>query len=115
MSTVETPFVLSASAVARVAALLAVDPTHKALRVAVLSGGCNGFQYQFTLEPHPTREEGDHLIQQDGAVVVVDPGSLDLLRGAELHYTENLMGASFTVRNPNARSACGCGVSFSVE
>jgi len=84
-----------------------------ALRVAVLAGGCSGFQYKFELDeaPHPD----DLIIERDGARVLVDPASLDLLSGAELHYANELMGSYFTVRNPNATSACGCGTSFSID
>ena len=76
------------------------------LRLAVEAGGCSGFQYRFDLT------EADDLVV--GGRVFVDPVSLDLLRGAELDWAEELIGAHFTVRNPVAVSGCGCGVSFSV-
>ena len=84
-----------------------------ALRVAVLAGGCNGFQYRFELDD--ATQDGDVVIEQAGARVLIDPASLDLLAGAELDYAEELMGSYFAVRNPNAKSACGCGTSFSVD
>jgi iron-sulfur cluster assembly accessory protein len=84
-----------------------------ALRVAVLAGGCSGFQYKFALDEAP--RDDDLVIERDGARVLVDPASLDLLGGAELHYANELMGSYFTVRNPNATSACGCGTSFSID
>jgi len=84
-----------------------------ALRVAVLAGGCNGFQYRFELDD--ATQDDDMVIEQAGARVVIDPVSLDLLAGAELDYAEELMGSYFAVRNPNAKSACGCGTSFSVD
>lgn len=84
-----------------------------ALRVAVLAGGCSGFQYKFGLDAAPAPD--DLVIERDGARVFIDPASLDLLAGAELDYTDQLMGSHFTVRNPNASSACGCGTSFAVD
>lgn len=82
------------------------------LRVSVEAGGCSGFQYRFALDDTPAAE--DH-VQDDGAArVFVDPVSLDLLRGAELDWTDELIGAHFAVRNPQAVSGCGCGVSFSI-
>lgn len=83
------------------------------LRVSVLAGGCNGFQYKFALD-HESRSD-DIVIPAGTVRVVVDPASMDLLNGAELHFDDSLMGAHFTVRNPNAASSCGCGTSFSVE
>ncbi len=84
-----------------------------ALRLAVLAGGCSGFQYQFALEQ--TRAEDDLVVERDGAVLLVDPASVELLGGAELDFTDELMGSHFAVKNPNAASGCGCGSSFSVE
>lgn len=83
------------------------------LRLAVLAGGCSGFQYRFALEKVPA--EDDLVVERDGAVLLVDPASIELLAGAELDYTDELMGSHFAVRNPNAASGCGCGSSFSVE
>ncbi len=84
-----------------------------ALRVAVLAGGCSGFQYRFELDAE--RQADDLVIERAGARVLVDPVSLDLLAGGELDFTDELMGSHFAVRNPNAKSACGCGTSFSVD
>ncbi len=84
-----------------------------ALRVAVLAGGCSGFQYRFELDAE--WQADDLVIEHAGARVLVDPVSLDLLAGGELDFTDELMGSHFAVRNPNARSACGCGTSFSVD
>ena len=106
-------FSLSERAAARIAEIIAAEGRAKALRVAVLAGGCSGFQYRFELDGG--RQEDDLLIEAGPARVVVDPASLDLLAGAELDYTDELMGSHFTVRNPNATSSCGCGTSFSVE
>ena len=82
------------------------------LRLAVEAGGCSGFQYKFGLEDAPAAED---LIVGDGpGRVFVDPVSLDLLAGAELDWADELIGAHFAIRNPQAVSACGCGTSFSV-
>ena len=108
------PFGISADAAARIGAIVASEPAGpQLLRVAVLAGGCSGFQYRFELTGTPDAD--DATVERDGARVVVDPASLDLLAGAELHFTDALMGAHFTVRNPNATSSCGCGTSFSID
>jgi iron-sulfur cluster assembly accessory protein len=106
-------FSVSPQAFDRVAAILAAEDRPAALRVAVLAGGCSGFQYKFDLDE--AVQPDDLVVQQGPARVVVDPASLDLLAGAELHYADELMGSYFTVRNPNATSACGCGTSFSID
>jgi len=84
-----------------------------ALRVAVLAGGCSGFQYKFDLDRE--RAEDDAVIEQGPAVVFIDPASLDLLAGSELDYNDTLMGAHFAVRNPQATASCGCGTSFAID
>lgn len=84
----------------------------KALRVAVLGGGCSGFQYEFVLEDSPTAE--DTVIKGAGQRVLVDPDSLPFLAGSVIDFRDELIGARFSVENPNATSTCGCGTSFSV-
>ncbi len=106
-------FGLTDRAARRIAEITAADGRPVALRVAVLAGGCSGFQYRFELDEQ--RQPDDLLIEHGPAQVVVDPASLDLLAGAELDFTDELMGSHFAVRNPNATSACGCGTSFSVD
>jgi iron-sulfur cluster assembly accessory protein len=106
------PFRLTESAARRIAEIAAAEGGGKSLRVAVLAGGCSGFQYSFALDD--AQAEDDLVIQQGGARVLIDPSSLDLLAGSELDYAEALMGAHFAVRNPNASSGCGCGTSFAV-
>ncbi len=103
---------LSARAARRIAEITAADGA-AALRLAVQAGGCSGFQYQFALERD--RAADDLVVERDGAVLLVDPASFELLAGAELDFTDELMGSHFAVRNPNAASGCGCGSSFSVE
>ncbi len=111
-------FSVSERAAMRIAEIVASQPGSsgpdaQALRVAVLAGGCSGFQYSFKLEPAADPE--DHVIPAGAARVIVDPVSLELLGGGQLDYSDALMGAHFTVRNPNATSSCGCGTSFSVD
>ena len=106
-------FAVTDRAAARIAEIVAAEGKQAALRVAVLAGGCSGFQYKFELDETPA--DDDLIIEQGPARVFVDPASLDLLAGSELDYTEALMGAHFAVRNPNAKSACGCGTSFSLD
>ncbi len=80
------------------------------LRVYVYSGGCSGYRYGMMLEDQPSSE--DIKVQSQGINVYVDPQSTDLLKGSEIDYVDTLMGAGFTVNNPNAVSGCGCGSSF---
>ncbi len=101
-------FTVSDRAATRIAELVSAG----ALRVAVLAGGCSGFQYKFEVDENA--QPDDLVIERDGARVLIDPVSLDLLGGAVLDYTDELMGSHFTVRNPNAASSCGCGTSFSL-
>jgi iron-sulfur cluster insertion protein len=82
------------------------------LRVFVTGGGCSGFQYGFTFDD--SKNADDHAFERDGVAVVVDDVSLELLNGAEIDFVEDMMGAAFQIRNPNAASSCGCGNSFSV-
>lgn len=84
----------------------------KALRVAVLGGGCSGFQYEFALEDGPV--EGDTVIESQGQRVLIDPESLPFLAGSVVDFRDELIGARFAVENPNATSTCGCGTSFAV-
>jgi iron-sulfur cluster assembly accessory protein len=106
-------FSVSDRAAERVAEIVASQSKSAALRVAVLAGGCSGFQYKFELDEAP--QPDDLVVEQGAARVLVDPASMDLLEGSVLDYTDALMGAHFTIKNPNATSACGCGTSFSVD
>ncbi len=104
---------LSARAAARVKELQAQENLpHAFLRLAVSGGGCSGFQYGFSFDE--ARQPDDRSFERDGVTLVVDETSLDLVKGAEIDFVEDMMGASFQVKNPNAASACGCGNSFSV-
>lgn len=81
------------------------------LRVFISGGGCAGFQYGFTFDENI--QDGDITLEKGGVVLLVDPMSIQYLRGAEIDYTEGLEGAQFVIRNPNAVTTCGCGSSFS--
>ena len=106
------PVTLSPSAAERLNALSLSEGQPVMLRVAVEGGGCSGFQYQLDLVH--AAEADDLKIERDGASALVDPVSLDLLKGSVIDYVDELAAAQFVVRNPNAKSSCGCGVSFSV-
>jgi iron-sulfur cluster insertion protein len=82
------------------------------LRVFVSGGGCSGFQYGFTFDEK--KEDGDSSVVNQGVTLVVDPMSVQYLMGAEIDYKEDLQGAQFVIRNPNAATTCGCGSSFTV-
>jgi iron-sulfur cluster insertion protein len=108
----ERRFSVSDNACHRIAKLLEAEPAGTMLRVTVSGGGCSGYQYGFGFDSERTAD--DHFFEANGITVVIDDVSLDLLGGAELDFVEDLVGASFQVRNPNATSSCGCGASFSV-
>lgn len=104
---------LSDSAVRRLRVLLeAEDDPNLMFRVSVSGGGCSGFQYGFNFDDAVT--DDDLVFERDGVRMVIDEMSLELLEGAEIDFVEELIGASFQVRNPNATSSCGCGSSFSI-
>jgi len=106
------PVVLTERAARRIADILKEEPEKTMLRLAVTGGGCSGFQYDFLFDD--TRADDDLLIERAGAVVVIDSVSLDFLKGSEIDFVEEMIGASFKVTNPNATASCGCGTSFSV-
>ena len=107
-----TEISLSPSAAARVAAIAARQAKPAILRLSVDGGGCAGFQYRFELAD--AAADDDSVAETDGVTLVVDPVSLDLVRGATVDFVESLGGAAFRVTNPQAASGCGCGTSFSI-
>lgn len=110
----EAPSVIFTEAAARkVRALLDEETDHEQkLRVFVTGGGCSGFQYGFKFEKDS--ETDDTVVEQLGVKLLVDPMSLQYLSGGEIDYKEDVQGAQFVIRNPNASTTCGCGNSFSV-
>src|SRR5262249_30492942 len=103
---------LTEAAATRIKAVVADEPAGAGLRVAVEGGGCSGFQYDIAVAEAANDE--DLVIERDGARLFVDPVSFPFPLGAELDLVQELIGSSFKVKNPNAKSSCGCGVSFSV-
>jgi iron-sulfur cluster assembly accessory protein len=92
--------------------ILQKEPPGTMLRVSVEGGGCSGFQYKFDVDR--TRESDDVIITRDDATVLIDPVSLGYLTGSEIDFVDDLIGASFRINNPQAKSSCGCGTSFSL-
>ncbi len=103
---------MTPSAAKRISRITADEPAGSALRIAVNGGGCQGFSYDFAITTE--RQPDDVAVERDGATVLIDETSFELLSGAEIDFVDNLMGQSFQIRNPNATSTCGCGTSFSV-
>ena len=113
MSTETAPTVtVSARAARQIAEIVAAEGRPMMLRLAVTGGGCSGFQYNFALDD--TRADDDLVVEGGGVTVLIDSTSLEFLKGAEIDFVDDLIGASFKVNNPNATSSCGCGTSFSV-
>lgn len=112
--TVETalPVTVSSRAAKQIAKIIAAEGKPSMLRLAVTGGGCSGFQYNFALDD--ARAEDDLAIEEGGVTVLIDSTSLEFLKGAEIDYVDDLIGAAFKINNPNATSSCGCGTSFSV-
>lgn len=109
----DAPLVFTDAAAGKVRELIAEEgnPGLK-LRVYISGGGCSGFQYGFTFDE--ARAEDDFAVDNAGVILLVDPLSLQYLAGAEIDYSESLTGAQFVIRNPNAKTTCGCGSSFTV-
>lgn len=103
---------LSESAARRIRSVSQAEGRDLMLRVAVDGGGCSGFQYSFDLVE--AGEPDDIRVERDGSAALVDPVSLPLLVGSEIDFVDELIGAQFRVHNPQAKSSCGCGVSFSL-
>jgi iron-sulfur cluster insertion protein len=100
-------------AVAKIADILAEENNPKAkLRTFVQGGGCSGFSYGFTLDEE--QNEDDFVVEKSGITILVDAMSMQYLQGANIDYQDDLTGSQFVISNPNAKSTCGCGSSFSV-
>ena len=103
---------ISANAAMHIQKILESEAIGSRLRISVQGGGCSGFQYNFLIDDQMTAD--DQIFTQNGVEVVMDFISLGLLNGSGLDYVEDLTGAKFVIKNPNAASACGCGNSFSI-
>jgi iron-sulfur cluster insertion protein len=109
----DAPLQFSTAAAAKVQELIREEGNAALnLRVYIQGGGCSGFQYGFEFDEE--RAEDDVAVVRDGVTLLIDPLSLQYLLGAEVDYTESLHGAQFVIRNPNAKTTCGCGSSFTV-
>lgn len=103
---------LTENAARRIREIVSSEVDKSALRLAVNGGGCSGFSYEFSLDDKP--EEGDTIVQRDGATLLIDSVSLVYVLGSEVDFVDDLMAAQFQVNNPNATASCGCGTSFSI-
>lgn len=117
METVQTlesaDIIFSDNAAKKVSALIVEENNNKLkLRVYIIGGGCAGFSYGFSFDEKI--KEGDSIIEKNGVQLVVDPMSCQYLIGATVDYLEDLQGARFIIHNPNAKTTCGCGSSFSI-
>lgn len=107
------PIVFTDAAAIKVSELIQEEENPELkLRVFISGGGCSGFQYGFTFDENI--EDGDSEVMNQGVTLVIDPMSVQYLMGAEIDYKEDLQGAQFIIRNPNASTTCGCGQSFTV-
>ena len=107
-----TAITVSERAARRIGEILKNEPAGTMLRVSVEGGGCSGFQYKFDMEREKAGD--DIVISRDGATVLIDPMSVEYMAGSEIDFVDDLIGASFKVKNPNATASCGCGTSFSL-
>ena len=103
---------VTANAAKRILSVMASEAPGAMLRISVAGGGCSGFQYVFDVDRDQAPD--DLVIERDGAKVLIDETSLDLLEGCTIDFVDDLIGASFRVNNPNATASCGCGTSFSL-
>ena len=103
---------VSERAARRIGEILKTEPAGTMLRVSVEGGGCSGFQYKFDMEQ--AKAADDLVITREGATVLIDPVSIGYMAGSEIDFVEDLIGASFKVKNPKATASCGCGTSFAL-
>ncbi len=103
---------LTENAARRIREIVSTEAGKSSLRLAVNGGGCSGFSYEFSLDDKP--EDGDTIIERDGATLLIDSVSLVYVLGSQIDFVDDLMAAQFQVKNPNATASCGCGTSFSI-
>lgn len=106
------PVTVSARAAKQIAKIVAAEGKPMMLRLSVSGGGCSGFQYNFELDDKQAAD--DLVIPEGGIKVLIDATSLEFLKGSQVDYVDDLIGAAFKVTNPNATASCGCGTSFSI-
>lgn len=104
---------LTDRAARRIGRILSKEAEGTVLRISVSGGGCSGFQYEYNLVQE-TAKADDIVLSKDKAVVLIDSLSLEFMGGSEIDYSDDLIGASFQIKNPNAVASCGCGTSFAV-
>ena len=107
-----TSVTISDSAARRIGEILQSEPDGAMLRVSVEGGGCSGFQYKFDIER--AKADDDLVLARDGAVVLIDPVSVNYMAGSQIDFVDDLIGQSFKINNPKATASCGCGTSFSI-
>ena len=107
-----TDITVSERAARRIGEILKGEPAGTMLRVSVEGGGCSGFQYKFDMERAQAAD--DLVISRENAVVLIDPVSVNYMAGSEIDFVDDLIGASFKVKNPQAKASCGCGTSFAL-
>ena len=113
MNQAATPILVTDAAIRRAQVLIEEEENPELkLRVFVTGGGCSGFQYGFSFDEN--KNEGDMEISEEGVRILIDPMSFQYLMGAEIDYLEGLQGARFVINNPNAKTTCGCGASFTI-
>ena len=105
-------FAITESAAAQINKILAQEADGSCLRVAVQGGGCSGFSYVFSIDAAKT--DDDLIFERDGVTVLVDDMSIQYMEGSEIDWIDDMIGASFQIKNPNATASCGCGTSFDV-
>jgi iron-sulfur cluster assembly accessory protein len=108
----QTPVLVSDTAIHQIAGILSKEALGSFLRVSVSGGGCSGFQYGFAIDTK--QDDDDLIIERGGAKVAVDQMSIEYMEGSVIDYVDDLIGASFQVKNPLATASCGCGTSFSI-
>jgi iron-sulfur cluster assembly accessory protein len=106
------PVSVSERAARKIGEILKAEPAGTMLRVSVEGGGCSGFQYKFDMDREKTGD--DLVISRDGATVLIDSVSVNYMAGSEIDFVDDLIGASFKIKNPNATASCGCGTSFAL-
>ena len=105
--------ILTKNAIKKIIELVSDKNNNNMLRVSVTGGGCQGFQYNLDMDSK--KKDNDIIIQEKSAIVIIDKNSLNLLKGSELDFVDDLTGSRFKINNPKATSACGCGTSFSLK